>query len=183
MTNQTSAAPSVWGIDKSHSHINFKVKHLMITTVTGGFANYEASIETQGDDFTNAKISFTADANSITTGDAQRDGHLNSADFFDVENSPKISFVSTSMEKGADGNYILNGDLSMRGATHPVQLQVVFEGIAKDPWGNAKAGFTIEGKISRKNWGLVWNAALETGGMLVSDEVRILCDVQLIKTA
>lgn len=183
MTNEGATSTTTWAIDKSHSHINFKVKHLMITTVTGGFTNYEATISTPGEDFSQASISFSADANSISTGDAQRDGHLNSADFFEVENHPRIEFSSTGMEKGSDGNFILKGDLTMRGITHPVSLNVEFAGIAKDPWGNAKAGFTIEGKISRKEWGLTWNAALETGGMLVSDEVRILCDVQLVKTA
>jgi len=183
MTTQGTTETKTWGIDKSHSHVNFKVKHLMITTVTGALSEYEGTIETLGDDFSKAKINFSADAASMTTGDAQRDGHLKTADFFEAEVHPKITFSSTGMEQSADGNFVLNGDLTMRGVTNPVSLNVEFAGIAKDPWGNAKAGFSIEGKISRKDWGLNWNAALETGGVLVSDEVRILCDVQLIQQA
>ena len=177
----TQQAATVWGIDKSHSHINFKVKHLMITTVTGSLTNYECTVETQGEDFSESRIVFSAETKSINTGDAQRDGHLITGDFFDADNHPKISFSSTGMERDSHGKFILNGDLSMHGVTNPVKLNVEFAGIAKDPWGNAKAGFSIEGKISRKDWGLTWNAALEAGGMLVSDEVKIQCDVQLVK--
>jgi polyisoprenoid-binding protein YceI len=181
MTEQASTAKTLWAIDNSHSHIQFKIKHLMISTVTGGFNKFEASVETQGDDFGKAAIQFSADVNSIHTGDAQRDGHLLSADFFDAEKYPTISFRSTGLEENAEGNYILNGDLEIKGEIKPVQMKVSFEGIAKDPWGNTKAGFSLEGNISRSDWGLTWNAPLEAGGLLVSDQVKILCEVQLIK--
>lgn len=171
-----------WAIDASHSHVQFKVKHLMITTVTGSINSYNGEIETEGHDFSNAKINFTADAKSITTGDAQRDGHLATADFFEVETHPEISFVSTSMSKKGE-DFELTGNLTIRGISNPVTLHVEFGGVATDPWGNTKAGFIINGKISRKDWGLNWNAALETGGFLVSDEVKIACEVQLIKQA
>ena len=181
MTEQANAAKTLWAIDNSHSHIQFKIKHLMISTVTGGFNKFEATVETQGEDFGKAAIQFSADVNSIHTGDAQRDGHLLSADFFDAEKYPTISFRSTGLEENAEGNYILNGDLEIKGEIKPVQLKVTFEGIAKDPWGNTKAGFNLEGSISRKDWGLTWNAPLEAGGFLVSDQVKILCEVQLIR--
>ena len=181
MTEQASATKTIWAIDNSHSHIQFKIKHLMISTVTGGFNKFEASVETQGEDFGKATIQFSAEVNSIHTGDAQRDGHLLSADFFDAEKYPTLAFCSTGIESDGSGNYIMNGNLEIKGEIKPVHMKVTFEGIAKDPWGNTKAGFNLEGSISRKDWGLTWNAPLETGGLLVSDEVKINCEVQLIK--
>lgn len=153
----------------------------MISTVTGGFNAFEATVETQGEDFGKASIQFSAAVNSIHTGDAQRDGHLLSADFFDAEKYPTLSFRSTGLEEDAAGNYIMNGNLEIKGEIKPVQLKVTFEGIAKDLWGNTKAGFNLEGSISRKEWGLTWNAPLEAGGFLVSDEVKINCEIQLMK--
>ncbi|MFN4915667.1 MAG: YceI family protein [Sphingomonadales bacterium] len=181
MTEQASTAKTTWAIDNSHSHIQFKIKHLMISTVTGSFNKFNATVETQNEDFGKASIQFSADVASIHTGDAQRDGHLLSADFFDAEKYPTISFRSTGLEEDASGNYLLNGDLEIKGEIKPIQLKVSFEGIAKDPWGNTKAGFNLEGSISRKDWGLTWNAPLEAGGFLVSDEVKINCEVQLMK--
>ncbi len=181
MTEQASSTKTTWAIDNSHSHVQFKIKHLMISTVTGSFTKFNASVETQGDDFGKAAIQFSAEINSIHTGDTQRDGHLLSADFFDAEKYPTLSFRSTGLEEDASGNYLMNGELEIKGEIKPVQLKVAFEGIAKDPWGNTKAGFNLEGKISRKDWGLTWNAPLEAGGLLVSDEVKIICEVQLIK--
>ena len=171
-----------WGIDSSHSEIAFKVKHLMITNVKGVFKEFGASIYTTGENFMTSEIDFFVDPASVETGDAKRDEHLRSADFFDVENHKQISFVGNTYEKvDNDGNYTLYGDLTIKGITKQVKLDVEFGGVMKDPWGNEKAGFAINGKINRKDWGLTWNAALEAGGVLVSDEIRISCEVQLVK--
>jgi polyisoprenoid-binding protein YceI len=171
-----------WVIDPTHSEVQFKVKHLMITTVTGSFDKFEASIETDNEDFSKAKISFSADTASVLTGNADRDTHLKSADFFDVEKFPKITFVATKYESvDNDGSYELFGDLTIHGVTKKVELGVEFGGVVKDPWGNTKAGFTISGKINRKDFGLVWNAPTEAGGLLVSEEVKIACEIQLIE--
>ncbi len=172
-----------WILDPTHSEIQFKVKHLMITTVTGYFREFSASVESAGDDFSNAKINFEAKTASIDTNNADRDNHLKSADFFDAEKFPALQFQSTEMKKAVDGNFRLTGDITIKDVTKPVILDVEFGGIMKDPWGNQKAGFSLSGKINRKDWGLNWNAALETGGVLVSDEVRIFCEIQLAKQA
>jgi len=168
---------TTWTIDPAHSEIQFKAKHLMITTVTGSFQKFDAKVETEGDDFTTAKISFSADIASINTGNEQRDGHLHSADFFDAEKFPTMSFVSTRVEKDK-----LHGDLTIKDITKPVALDMEIGGIQKDPWGNTKAGFSLSGKVNRKDWDLTWNAVLEGGGFLVSDDIRILCEVQLAKS-
>jgi len=174
-------ATTKWTIDPAHSEIQFKVKHLMVTTVTGSFKKFEGGAESETDDFDDAKISFSADIASIDTNSPDRDGHLKSADFFELEKYPKLQFTSTSFTKKGDGDYELTGDLSIKGITKPVKLKVNYAGQAKDPWGNTKAGFELEGKINRKDWGLAWNAPLEAGGVLVSDEVRLLAEIQLIK--
>lgn len=171
-----------WSLDPTHSEVQFKIKHLMITNVTGSFTKYEVTAETDDEDFMTADISFTADVNSVTTHNEQRDGHLKGADFFDAEKFPQITFKATKYENvDHDGSYELYGDLTIKGITKNIKLDVEFGGLMKDPWGNVKAGFTINGKINRKDWGLNWNAALETGGMLVSDDVRISCEIQLVK--
>lgn len=170
-----------WNLDPTHSEIGFKVKHLMITNVTGYFQTFTASVTTEGDDFSTAKISFEADINSVNTNNEQRDGHLKSADFFDAANFPKITFASTRLEKKDDENYVLYGDLTIRGISKPVSLQAEFGGIGKDPWGNLKAGFTLNGKINRNDWNLSWNAPLEAGGLLVSEDVRLFAEVQFVK--
>jgi polyisoprenoid-binding protein YceI len=172
-----------WTIDPSHSEIQFKVKHMMITTVTGSFKEFSSEVETQGDDFSTAKIKFQAATSSVFTNSDQRDQHLRSADFFDVEKYPELKFESTSLEKVDDESFTLNGNLTIRDITKPVKLDVEVGGIGKDPWGNLKAGFSLTGKINRKDWGLNWNAALEAGGVLVSDDVRIFCEVQYSKQA
>ncbi len=180
--NTTSTDLVKWTIDPAHSEIQFKVKHLMITTVTGSFQKFDADITAPGDDLSKARITFRAEAASVSTGSEQRDGHLKSADFFDTVKHPHIIFTSTGVEEvDHDGSWTLQGDLTINGITKPVKLDVEFGGVMKDPWGNTKAGVTINGKFDRKQWGLVWNAALEAGGMLVSDEVRIACEVQLVK--
>jgi polyisoprenoid-binding protein YceI len=174
-------AGTKWSIDPSHSEIGFRVKHLMITNVKGAFKEFTADILADDDDFTNARVVVRINPSSIDTGDAQRDAHLRSADFFDAENYPEIRFTATSLEQaGHKGAFVMTGDLDIRGNSRKISLDVVFEGLMKDPWGNRKAGFSVTGKINRKEWGLNWNAALEAGGMLVSDEVRIACEVQLV---
>jgi polyisoprenoid-binding protein YceI len=170
-----------WVIDPTHSEIGFKVKHMMFTNVSGKFQNFEATIETEGDSFENAKIEFSGAIDSLTTGNADRDTHLLSPDFFDAAQHPKITFKATSFKKIDEGDYELVGDLSLHGETKSVKLATEFGGLMKDPWGNTKAGFSMTGKINRKDWGLNWNAALETGGVLVSEEVRLAIELQFIK--
>ncbi|MRR21795.1 polyisoprenoid-binding protein [bacterium] len=170
-----------WVIDPAHSEIQFKVKHMMITTVTGTFKEFKSEVETEGDDFSAAKVTFEAATESVFTNAEQRDAHLRSADFFDSENFPVMSFASSKLDKIDDDTWKLKGDLTIRGVTKPVSLDVEFGGIGKDPWGNTKAGFSLNGKINRKDWGLNWNAALEAGGVLVSDDVRIYAEVQYAK--
>ena len=171
-----------WGIDPTHSEIAFKVKHLMISNVKGVFKEFEASIYTTGEDFMTSEIDFRMNPASVDTGVADRDAHLKSADFFDVENFKQIHFRGNTYEKvDNDGSYSLYGDLTIKDITRQIKLDVEFGGVMKDPWGNEKAGFTINGKINRKDFGLVWNATLEAGGVLVSDDVRISCEVELVK--
>jgi polyisoprenoid-binding protein YceI len=170
-----------WAIDPTHSEIGFKVKHMMFSNVSGKFEKFEANAESTGNDFDNATFDFSAETTSIYTGNADRDNHLRSADFFDVESFAALTFKSSAMKKVSDENYELHGDLTIKGISKPVKLSVEFGGIAQDPWGNTKAGFTLTGKINRKEWGLNWNAALEAGGVLVSEEIRLNIDVQLVK--
>ena len=172
-----------WSIDQAHSEIAFKVRHLMIAHVKGEFKTFDASIYTTAKDFTTAEIDLWIDASSITTGNEKRDEHLKSADFFDVKNHKQITFISSTVGKrDTEGNHELWGELTMIGTSKNVKLNVQFGGIIKDPWGNEKAGFTVTGKINRSEWGLVWNAAIETGGFMVSEEVAISCEIELIKT-
>jgi len=170
-----------WSIDPTHSEIGFKVKHMMFTNVSGSFQKFDASIETEDDNFENAKIEFTGDVDSITTANADRDTHLLSPDFFDAEKFPKLTFSASSFKKQNEGEYELKGDLTLHGVTKPVKLDVEFGGLAKDPWGNVKAGMSISGKINRKDWGLNWNSALEAGGVLVGEEVKLNIELQFVK--
>jgi polyisoprenoid-binding protein YceI len=170
-----------WEIDPAHSEIQFKVKHMMITTVTGSFEKFKGSAETEGDNFEDAEISFSAETASVNTNAPDRDKHLRSADFFESETYPELSFRGTGMKKKSEDEYELDGTLTIRGHSQPVTLKAEFGGIGKDPYGTTKAGFSLSGKINRSDFGLKWNAALETGGMLVSDEVKLLAEVQLIK--
>ena len=174
---------TIWKIDPAHSEIQFKVRHLMITTVTGYFRRFDLIVETEDEDFTKAKrIEFTADAGSIDTNSEQRDTHLRSADFFDADKFGQIRFTGKALErKGED--YSLAGDLTIRGITKLVTVNVHFGGIVVDPYGQTKAGFEIDGKISRKEFGLVWNAMTEAGQVVVGDDIRVLCEIQLIKQA
>ena len=173
-------ATTNWTIDPTHSEIGFKVKHMMFTNVSGKFEKYEGTIVSENENFENATIEFSADIDSINTGNADRDNHLKSADFFNGDSNPKLQFKSSSFAKKND-DYELAGDLSINGVTKFVQLPAEFSGLMTDPWGNTKAGLNVSGKINRKDWGLNWNSALETGGVLVSDEVRLNIEIQLVK--
>lgn len=164
-----------WNLDTTHSEITFKVRHMMISNVKGAFNTFTAEVEAEDDTFKNAKVSATIQTDSIDTNNADRDTHLKSADFFNVEQNPTITFESASLADDVTGHLTING------ITKPVQLEVEFGGTNQDPWGNTKAGFTFEGKIKRSDFGLNWNAALETGGVLVSDEVKIAGELQFVK--
>lgn len=172
---------STYKIDPAHSEITFKVKHLMITNVTGSFTQFDATMESDAADFSDAKISFEADVNSVTTNNEQRDTHLKSDDFFAAEKFPKLSFVSTSISKKSDDKYKLTGDLTIRDVTKTIDLDVEYGGTMTDPWGQVKAGFDVNGKINRKEFGLGWGAVTEAGGVVVSDEVKLYMAVQMIK--
>jgi len=177
-------ATTKWVLDPAHSEVTFKIKHLMISTVSGQFGKYDVSAETEEEDFTKAKVSFTAEVDSITTNNEQRDGHLKSPEFFDVAKFPQIKFVATKYENvDNDGSYELYGDLTIRDVSKQVKLDVEFGGVIKDPWGNTRAGFTITGKINRKEFGLAWHAVTEAGGIVVSDDVKVHCAIELIKQA
>lgn len=170
-----------WVLDPSHSEITFKVKHLMITTVTGYFKKFNVEVETENEDFATAKsIGFTADIDSIDTNSEQRDTHLKSADFFNAEEHGQLVFKGNKYEVNGD-EASLHGDLTIRGITKPVTLDVEYGGIVVDPWGQTKAGFTVTGKISRKEFGLTWNAVTEAGSIVVSDDIKIHAEIQLVK--
>jgi len=172
-----------WKLDPTHSEIQFKVKHLMITTVTGYFKNFDLAVETANDDFiTASKIEFTADINSIDTNNQQRDTHLKSADFFDADTYSQLRFVGSKYAANGD-EAKLHGELTIKGVTKPLTVNVDFGGIVVDPYGQTKAGFTVSGKISRKEFGLTWNAVTEAGQVVVSDEIRIHGEIQLVKQA
>jgi polyisoprenoid-binding protein YceI len=170
-----------WTLDPAHSEVTFKVKHMMITNVTGTIKEYSVEVYTEGETFDKAEVTFIGNLDSISTGNEQRDTHLRSADFFDVEHSKEVIFKSTNYTKSSD-DITLEGDLTIRGVTKPITLDVEYNGIGKDPWGNTKAGFTVKGKLNRKDFGVNWNAALEAGGVLVGDEVKIICEIQMIKS-
>lgn len=170
-----------WIIDPTHSEVSFKVKHLVISTVTGYFKEFEGVMESSSEDFDQAKVSFSTAIDSISTNQVDRDNHLKSADFFDAENHPKLSFTGKIVNE--NGDYKLVGDLTIRETTKPLTLDVDFGGVAGDPYGQTKAGFEIEGKISRKEYGLTWSAVTEAGSVVVSDQVRLILSVQLVKQA
>lgn len=171
---------ATYKIDAAHSDILFKVKHLMITTVTGNFKSFDATLTAEAEDFSDAQISFTADVNSVDTRSEQRDGHLKSDDFFNAEKFPQLKFTSTSFSKNGDG-YVLKGDLTIRDITKPIELKADYNGAMVDPWGQHKVGFEAEGIIKRKEYGLSWDAVTEAGGIVVSDDVKLQLNVQFIK--
>jgi polyisoprenoid-binding protein YceI len=174
---------TTWKLDPTHSEVQFKVKHLMITTVTGYFKTFDLEVETESDDFTTAsRIEFSADVNSIDTNNQQRDTHLKSADFFNADEYGQIRFTSNKYETDGDSAK-LHGDLTVRGVTKPVAVNVEFGGIVVDPYGQTKAGFTVTGKISRKEFGLTWSAVTEAGQVVVGDEIKLNAEIQLVKQA
>lgn len=172
---------ATWALDPTHSEAQFKVKHLVISTVTGTFKSFEGSFESDSEDFEGAAISFSLDTNSIDTNQEQRDGHLKSGDFFDVENYPKITFKSTSFTKKKGDDYKLVGDLTIKDVTKSVELEVELGGIAVDPYGNIKAGFEVSGKINRKDFGLTWSAITEAGAVVVGEDIKLQFNVQFVK--
>jgi polyisoprenoid-binding protein YceI len=172
-----------WALDPTHSELGFKIKHLMISNVSGGFTKFDVQTETVGDDFSQAQVVANIDVTSINTNNSQRDDHLRNADFFEADTHPNITFKSTKVEKLDSDSFSLYGDLTIKDTTKPVQLAVEFNGIATDPWGNVKAGFTVNGKINRKDFGITYNAVLETGGVMLGEEVKITGDIQLVKQA
>jgi len=176
-------AATKWGLEASHSELQFKIRHLMISNVTGHFKKFEGSVETEGDDLETAKINVTIDVDSISTNNDQRDGHLKSPDFFDVAQHPQITFESTSLKKEDGENYKLHGNLTMHGVTNPVSLNVEYGGTVKDPWGNMRSGFSIEGKVNRKDFGLTWNGATEAGGLMLGEDVKVHANVEFVKAS
>ncbi|MES2375853.1 MAG: YceI family protein [Bacteroidota bacterium] len=171
-------ATQKWVLDPMHSEVQFKVKHLVISTVTGSFTSFEGSLETDNDDFTGATANFSLDVNSLNTHQEQRDGHLKSTEFFDVEQYPTITFKSTSF----DGEE-LKGDLTIKGITKPVTLDVEHGGVATDFYGNTKAGFEITGKINRKEFGLTWDGITEAGSIVLGEDIKLIINVQFAKQA
>lgn len=178
-TLNLSKTKTKWVLDPTHSEIGFKVKHLMISNVKGIFSSYEAAID--GEDFTTSSINVNIDVASISTNNTDRDAHLKNADFFDVENYATITFKGKSLTKVDDDEYQLKGILTIRDISKEVVLDVEYGGVNMDPWGNEKLAFEIIGKINRKDWGLNWNSALETGGVLIGEEVKISAEVQFVK--
>jgi polyisoprenoid-binding protein YceI len=172
---------AIWALDAVHSSVDFSVRHMMIANVKGTFNSFNATIEADPKDLTTANIEFSVETSSVDTRNKDRDGHLVSADFFDAENYPTMTFKATSFEKTDDGEYNVSGDFTLHGITKQETFTVTFEGQGKDPWGNEKVGFSAEGSINRSDYGLVWNAALETGGVLVGDKVKISLQIQAAK--
>lgn len=181
MMGEIDMTKTKWAMDVAHSGIDFSVKHMMIAKVKGVFNEFTANIAADPADLTTAEIDFTVDVASINTRNSDRDAHLRSADFFDVENHPTMTFKSTSIVNNGDGEYDVTGDLTIRGVTRSETFAVTFEGSGKDPWGNEKVGFSADGKINRSDYGLTWNAALETGGVLVGDQIKISLEIQAQK--
>jgi polyisoprenoid-binding protein YceI len=174
-------ANTQWALEPAHSEVTFKVRHMMISNVSGHFGKLESAVETNGDDISTAKVHFAIDVDSISTKNEQRDGHLKSPDFFDAANHPKITFESTGIEAAGDGNYKLHGNLTMRGVTHPVTFDAEYGGILNDGWGNIRVGFTVNGKVNRKDYGLNWSALTEAGGLVVGDDVKFEAHVEYVR--
>jgi polyisoprenoid-binding protein YceI len=170
-----------WSIDPTHSEILFKAKHLVISSVSGRFTEFYGGVETEGDDFEHATVEFVAKVDSLTTGNADRDKHLKSDDFFNAERYPELKFKSTSIEKIDGEKYKMVGDLTIRDVSRPIELEVLYGGMVDDPYGNTKAGFEITGNVNRKNYGLRWNVVTEAGSVVVGDNIKIVLNVQLVK--
>ncbi len=170
-----------WALDTAHSEIQFKVRHLMVSWASGNFKKFNAEVSSDGDDFTTAKVSFTADVDSINKNNEQMDAHLKTGDFFDAENHPQVIFESEKLVKVDDEQYKLHGNLTMRGTTKKVILNVEFGGIMQDPWGNTRTGFTVHGKINRKDFGISFGGVTEAGHLLLGDEVTINANAEFVK--
>lgn len=173
-------AASTWNFDPAHSAIKFSATHMKISEVEGEFEKYEGSIKANKDDWENAEIDIKIDVNSINTGVEKRDNHLKSDDFFDAENYPYITFKSTSLEKISENKYKLTGDLTIKGTTKQETFDAQYKGTIKDPWGNARSGWEVTGTINRFDYGLKWNQMIEAGGLVVGEDIDILCDVELV---
>jgi len=170
-----------WQTDPAHSQIQFRVKHMMLTTITGEFKEFEINAETEGEDFSTAKVTVSLDVATAHTGTQQRDDHLRSDDFFNAEKFPKIRFVSSSLNHDHDDHWKLIGDITIRDVTQTIALDVLYMGMMDDPWGNKKVGFEVNGTLKRKEFGLKWDVITEAGGIVAGDEVRIHCNVQFIR--
>lgn len=171
--------PGTWQVDPSHSHVSFVARHLVVAKVRGQFGTFTGSVTIAADPL-QSSVEASVDTVSVTTGDDGRDAHLRSADFFDVEQHPTMTLVSRRIEADGD-DYLLHADLTIKGVTRPVVFDLEFEGVAADPWGNTKAVFSANAEINRKDWGLEWNVALETGGVLVGEKVKIQLDIEAVK--
>jgi polyisoprenoid-binding protein YceI len=176
-------ATTKWVLDPMHSEVQFKVKHLVISTVSGFFKTFEGELDTESDDFTDAKVSFSLDVNSIDTNQTQRDEHLKSPEFFDAVTHPKITFQSTSIKSTGEDEYEIIGDLTIKGITKPVTLKAEFGGSTDDFYGNTKAGFDVTGKINRKEYGLTWDGVTEAGSIVVGEDIKLIASVQFAKQA
>lgn len=170
----------IWNIDKTHSSIGFKIKHMMFTNVRGNFTDYQATINLVNDNLEESTLQFETQIASIDTNNADRDNHLKSADFFDAEQYPTVTFASTKIEKKGEAHYVVEGTLTMHGVSKSVKLNAEYSGIIQDPWGNAKIALALNGKVNRKDWNLNWNTTLETGGLLVSEEVNFDIETQFV---
>jgi polyisoprenoid-binding protein YceI len=170
-----------WLLDPMHSELQFKIKHLMISNVSGALKSFQAEVETEEEDFSTAEINLTAQMDSISTNNEQRDAHLRNSDFFEVDKYPELKFKSTKVEKIDADTFALHGELTLKGVTKPVKLNVEFNGTTKDPWGGERAGFVVTGKINRADGGVNFNSALETGGVLLGEEVKINSELEFVK--
>ena len=173
---------ATWTLDSAHSELEFKVRHMMISTVKGQFKTFEINLQNDSEDISQATVEVKIDVDSIDTKNEQRDQHLKSGDFFDAATHPSITFKSTAIQTVDDESFKVTGDLTVKDITKPITLDVEFGGLAKDPWGNDKVGYTVTGKLNRTDFGLTWNAALETGGVMVSEEVKFSADIQFVKS-
>jgi polyisoprenoid-binding protein YceI len=178
----STATKTLWKIDPTHSEVQFKVKHLVISPVTGSFGSYEGQMEADGDNFENAKATFTADIDSISTNNEDRDNHLKSDDFFNAEKYPQLKFESKDFVKTGEGEYKVTGDMTIRDVTKEIELDVVHGGTVGDPYGNTKAGFEVTGTINRKEFGLTWDAVTEAGNVVVGDKIKLLMNLQFIQS-
>jgi polyisoprenoid-binding protein YceI len=179
MSSITDLTPGTWNVDASHSRVGFVARHLMVSKVRGNFGTFDGTL-TIAEDPLASKVEASAETASITTGDETRDGHVKSADFFDVEKFPNLSLVSTGIDKKGD-DYVLHTEVTIKDITKPVDFDLEFDGVNGDPWGGTRAGFTAEADVNRKDWGLTWNVALESGGVLLSDKIKLQLEIEAVK--